>query len=320
MVIIEDTFAEAFDGLYSRILITAERGLNKRDRERPELEYDELRFAAYRSTSTPSTVVGRIEGGIEKWLSGKETPDGREGVVVQFWSKYDEREQLEKQVDKFYKEMSIRIRQDILSVPTTRVFNWLNPKDAIYNIDAEERIGRCGGGYEWIEEKYGRKMIKIPLMMGYDFEIDEKLGCGIGISGANLWFFCRDVEAGRRAGRKAIEAINKLDGVITSFYVCPSGSMVRDYPPIGPPTNYPFCPTLREKIGKESKVPEGVNSIPEIVINGISMSSVKHAMKNAIYAVKDVKGVLKISAGNYEGKLGRHKIYLRELVPELFVC
>jgi formylmethanofuran--tetrahydromethanopterin N-formyltransferase len=56
-----------------------------------------------------------------------------------------------------------------------------------------------------------------------------------------------------------------------------------------------------------------VNSIPEIVINGISLQSVKKAMKEAILSVKDVKGVLKISAGNYGGKLGKYKIFLREL-------
>ena len=85
------------------------------------------------------------------------------------------------------------------------------------------------------------------------------------------------------------------------------------YPEIGGTTNHPYCPTLKDKI-PDSKVPAGVNSIPEIVINGMSLEAVKKAMKAAIYAVKDLDGVLRISAGNYGGKLGKHKIYLRELV------
>jgi len=57
-----------------------------------------------------------------------------------------------------------------------------------------------------------------------------------------------------------------------------------------------------------------VQCIPEIVINGISLDSVKKAMKAAIESVRDAKGVVKISAGNYGGKLGKYKIFLKELV------
>jgi formylmethanofuran--tetrahydromethanopterin N-formyltransferase len=60
-------------------------------------------------------------------------------------------------------------------------------------------------------------------------------------------------------------------------------------------------------------VPEGVNCIPEIVINGISLEAVKKAMRAGIEAALTVKNVLRISTGNYDGKLGDYKIYLREL-------
>jgi len=51
------------------------------------------------------------------------------------------------------------------------------------------------------------------------------------------------------------------------------------------------------------------------VINGTSVEAIKEAMKTGIQSAGDVNGVVKISAGNYGGKLGRHKIYLRELFP-----
>jgi formylmethanofuran--tetrahydromethanopterin N-formyltransferase len=60
-------------------------------------------------------------------------------------------------------------------------------------------------------------------------------------------------------------------------------------------------------------VPENVRYIPEIVINGVSMKAVKEAMKAGIEAALNVDGVVRISAGNYAGKLGEFKIYLREL-------
>ncbi len=41
--------------------------------------------AANAFTALPSTVFGDAEGGIVKWLSEKETIDGRIGVIVQLW-------------------------------------------------------------------------------------------------------------------------------------------------------------------------------------------------------------------------------------------
>ncbi len=312
---IDDTYAEAFDGIYCRLLVTAERGLDEEDTGSPFIEFDPLRSAAYRATSTPAVVVGRTEAGIEKWLAKDETPDGREGAILQFWGMYNREKSLEEQVGAFYKEVSIRIRQDILSASggTTRIFDLIDPDRAVYKFDAEERVGKCGGGYEWFGEEYGRRFVNVPLMMGSDFRIDRNLGCGIGVSGANIWLLCDTVETGRKAGKEAISAIKEADGVITSFYICPSGSMVGDYPPIGPPTNYQFCPSLRNRI-KDSRVPARVDSIPEIVINGESLSAVTQAMHDAIIAVVKVKGVIKISAGNYGGKLGPHKIYLHDLL------
>jgi formylmethanofuran--tetrahydromethanopterin N-formyltransferase len=98
--------------------------------------------------------------------------------------------------------------------------------------------------------------------------------------------------------------------------VCSAGSKPETrFPWIGPTTNHPYCPSLKNRLGKESKVPEGVNYIPEIVINGVSLEAVKKAMKAGIEAALTVKGVVKVSAGNYGGKLGEYKIYLRELFP-----
>jgi len=60
-------------------------------------------------------------------------------------------------------------------------------------------------------------------------------------------------------------------------------------------------------------LPESVHYVPEIVINGVSIDAVKQAMKAGIGAVVNVDGVVRVSAGNYGGKLGEFKIHLREL-------
>jgi len=297
---IEDTYAEAFDGIISRVIVTADH---------PEV----LRRAAEDATATPSIVIGRIEGGIEKWLDKQETPDGRNGAILQFWGGIDENKPLEEAVKKFEAELSFRIRQDILVKPFTALFYAL-PK-AEGKIGMMERVGHCGDGFEWKERRYGRNMIVIPLMVS-NFLIENEVGYAKGVMGANFWFMCETKRAVMEAGRKALDAIHQVPGVITPFDVCSAGSKPETkFPLIGPTTNHPYCPTLKEKLGEKSKVPEGVNYIPEIVINGTSLEAVKEAMKLGIRSAADVNGVVRVSAGNYGGKLGKQRIYLWELFP-----
>ncbi len=292
---IENTYCEAFEGVFARICVTA------RDEKR-------LKRAAYGATALPSTVFSESEGGIEKWLNEQETPDGGKGALVQLWVNYGEDEDA---VKKLEYELSKRIRQGILVVPTTSVFNALDSPDG-EKIDTMDGIGHCGDGYETIERRFGREVIVVPIMMG-EFLVERYLGYKKGVMGGNLWFFCESLEAALEAGEKALTAINKVEGAITPFDICSAGSKPETkYPEIGPTTNHLYCPTLKHKISG-SKVPEGVKSIPEIVINGISLDSVRVAMKAAMYSVRDVEGLVKISAGNYGGKLGKYKVYLKEI-------
>jgi formylmethanofuran--tetrahydromethanopterin N-formyltransferase len=177
-----------------------------------------------------------------------------------------------------------------------------------------ERVGHCGDGFEWEEERYGRHVIVVPLMVP-DFIIERYLGYAKGVMGANFWYMCETKEAVLTAGRKALEAIGKVEGVVTPFGICSAGSKPETkFPLIGPTTNHPYCSSLQKKLGKASKVPEGVRFIPEIVINGISLDVAKTAMKAGIEAIRGVSGVRKISAGNYGSKLGRYRIWLRAIL------
>ena len=289
---IEDTYCEAFDGLVARVCVTAS------DEKR-------LKQAAYNATALPCTVFGESEGGIEKWLSERETPDGRKGAVIQLWVNYDV-----EAPRKLEYELAKRIRQGILVVPTTSVFNALDSPD---KLETMERIGHCGDGYETIEHRFCREIIAVPIMMG-EFLIERYIGYKKGVMGGNVWLFCESIESALEAGEKAVAAINNVNGAIAPFAICSAGSKPEtNYPEIGPTTNHFYCPTLRLKLSG-SNVPDGVKSIPEIVINGISLESVKEAMRAAIESVRCVKGVKKISAGNYGGKLGKYKIFLKELI------
>jgi formylmethanofuran--tetrahydromethanopterin N-formyltransferase len=296
---IQDTYAEAFKGIFCRIIVTADDART-------------LRSAAQDATATPSVVIGRVEGGIEKWLSPKETPDHRKGAVLQFWGATDSKAKLAECLKKFEAELSYRIRQDILVKPFTAVFDAL--PNAEGKMDMMTRVGHCGDGYERVEKRHGREVIVVPIMVP-DFIIERYLGYATGVMGANFWVMCRTKKALKTAGAKALKAIHSVSGVVTPFDVCSAGSKTESqFPLIGPTTNHPYCPSLKRRLAKASLVPKGVRYVPEIVINGVSMQAVKAAMKAGIEAAVKVDGVVRVSAGNYGGKLGEHKIRLRELL------
>ena len=281
--IVEDTFFEAFEGKYVRALITG-----------PTKEI--VKRAAYDSTSTPSSVIGRVEGGVEGFLDESETPDGRFGAVVQYWLGGDD-------VEKFAFELSYRLRQDILVKPFTRIFDYSDSESDEY-IEMMDIVGHCGDGYEWIVEKYGRKMINVPIAVP-DFQIEEKFKINDGIMGGNFWYFCSTQEAVLEAGDAAIDAIMGVEGATAPFEICSAASKPEtNYPEIGPTTNHVYCPSLKDKLGEESKVKDGVNYIPEVVINATCVDSMNEAIKAGIDAVLEFDGVVGISAGNYDGKLG----------------
>lgn len=288
---IENTFAEAFTGKCVRAIITAE-------------DEEIVKKAAFDATSTPGAVIGRVEGGVERFLDASQTPDNRPGAMVQFYFGLDD-------LEKFEVELSYRIRQDILVKPFTSLYN-ASPQPEGY-LGMMKQVGHCGDGYEWEENIYGREMIVVPIALP-DFKIEKQLGYQSAVMGANFWYMCRTKKGVMEAGNKALEAIREIEGVITPFDICSAASKVEtNYPWIGPTTNHPYCPSLKPRLKEESLVPDDVNYVPEIVINGLDMDKVEMAMKAGLKAVLEVDDVLRVSAGNYQGKLGDYQINLRDL-------
>jgi formylmethanofuran--tetrahydromethanopterin N-formyltransferase len=78
-------------------------------------------------------------------------------------------------------------------------------------------------------------------------------------------------------------------------------------------TNDAYCPTLRGRGGVVSEIPEGANSVLEIVVDGLDRDAVEQAMRVGIEAACR-PGVVEITAGNYGGELGKHHFHLRALL------
>jgi formylmethanofuran--tetrahydromethanopterin N-formyltransferase len=77
-------------------------------------------------------------------------------------------------------------------------------------------------------------------------------------------------------------------------------------------TNDAFCPTLRGVVASE--LDEAAAAVLEIVIDGLDEGAVGRAMAVGMRAACAGGDLLRITAGNYGGKLGAFKFHLRELL------
>jgi formylmethanofuran--tetrahydromethanopterin N-formyltransferase len=178
------------------------------------------------------------------------------------------------------------------------------------------RLGRklafFGDGFERLEERFGRQMWVVPTMGG-EFCIDRRFPWHDGVMGGNLWFMAATEEASLEAAERAVEACASVPGVITPFPggIAASGSKAGSrYKFLIASTNVPFCPTLRGIDAAGTQLPDGVQSAMEIIINGRDLATVSLATQAAIRAASDVPGLIRITAGNYGGRLGKSWVWL----------
>ncbi|OYT51120.1 MAG: formylmethanofuran--tetrahydromethanopterin N-formyltransferase [Desulfurococcales archaeon ex4484_217_2] len=279
---IEETFAEAFPMYAARILITAK-------------DYKWAEIAGLEATGFGSSVImSPAESGIERFVPPEKTPDKRPGVLIQIFQKsYPELRQ----------QVIARVSQCILTAPTTRAFDGLPQAKRKMRIGSV--IAKFGDGFEKKVKMFGRDMWVIPVMEG-EFMIEETIAAVKGVAGGNLFILAENMDAGLEAAVKAVEAIRKhVPGVIMPFPggVVRAGSKVGSlkYPKLTATTNHKYCPTLRG-IAPDNQIPEGVKSVYEIVINGLTVKAVTKAMGVGIKAAAKVPGVVKITAGNFGGR------------------
>jgi len=131
--------------------------------------------------------------------------------------------------------------------------------------------------------------------------------------GGNLWFFGKTADAAIDAARLAAAAASTVPGAILPFPggVASSGSKAgSSYKFTIASTYAEYCPTLKGKDSVTSRLPDGVVSVQEIIINGPDLATLSTATQKAIQAAVDVPELERISAGNYGGRLGKSFIYL----------
>src|SRR6188472_2746913 len=290
---IVDTFAEAFGMRASRVIVTAKT---------PEW----ARTAVQTMTGFATSVIGcKVEAALESELSPDQTPDGRPGASALLFG-CDAAGLSQRLLD--------RIGQTVLTCPTTACFDGL--PDAPERVIVGGHMRHFGDKYQSSRSLAGHRYWRIPVMEG-EFLIEEKFGVQKGIGGGNFLILGKDADVTLEAAEAAVAVMRKTPGVILPF----PGGMVRagskvgakNYKKLPASTNDAYCPTIRRRHGVTTELPEDVNSVIEIVIDGLDRKAIEDAMRVGIDAACR-EGVIEITAGNYGGKLGKHHFRLHEFL------
>lgn len=300
---IDETFAEGFGMYGSRILITAKT---------MELAKTAALVASGYATST---IHCDCEAGIESYIEADKTPDKRPGVTVIFC--IQKKETMEN-------VLLNRIGQCVLTAATTSCFDWMPESkltdEKTFEVKTGFKLKFFGDGFE---EKttidFNGKQItcwKIPCMDGH-FVVQDTFKVAKIAGGGNFMVFANNEDVLLGACSSAVKKM-QIDGVVLPF----PGGFVRSPSKLGSlkyskflnaSTNHPLSPVLKSKT-QDSVVPEGATCGVEFVINGFDESLVKKSMREGILELASKPGIIKITAGNYGGKLGKLFYHLKEIV------
>ncbi len=289
---IEDNFAEAFGMRATRLIVTADTA-------------GWARIAGETATGFATSVIAcGAEAGIERALAPEETPDGRPGVAILVFS--INREALAKAVRD-------RVGQCILTCPGTACYAGMSDGDKV-------PLGRVlryfGDGHQAAKRLAGRRFWRIPVMDG-EFLCEDTVGQTKAVGGGNFLILGRTRPGVLAAAERAVAAMRRLPEVIMPFPggVVRSGSKLGSkYKGLSASSNLAYCPTVKGILA--TALPDAVDAVLEIVIDGLTEEAVARAMAKGIRAACAGSNgeIQRISAGNYGGKLGAFNFHLRKLL------
>jgi formylmethanofuran--tetrahydromethanopterin N-formyltransferase len=291
---IDDTFAEAFTMRATALIITADSARWARQ-------------AALTMTGFATSVIGcGCEAGIDTELSPRQTPDRRPGVRALLFAV---------STSELQKQLQNRVGQCVLTSVGSACYAGLEGEEAL-KLGSALRF--FGDGWQISKRFAGKHYWRVPVMDG-EFVCEATVGLTkSAVGGGNLLIMGRSGETTLAAAEAAVKAINAVPDVIMPFPggIVRSGSKVGSKYKASASTNEAYCPTLRGAVN--TALDRDVGSVLEIVIDGLNSTAVAAAMRAGLAAIIKLgpkRGALRISAGNYGGKLGPHHFHLRDLLP-----
>jgi formylmethanofuran--tetrahydromethanopterin N-formyltransferase len=295
-VAIDDTFAEAFGMSATGLVLTADTA-------------KWARICATTMTGFGTSVIGcGAECGIDREVAPEETPDGRPGVRVLLFGFSP---------DALLPQLRTRVGQCVLTSPGSACFNGV---ESAQRLKLAAGVKFFGDGWQTAKKLGPRRFWRVPVMDG-EFVCEDTVGITTeAVGGGNLLLLGRERAGLLETTEAAVAAIAAVPDVITPFPggIVRSGSKVgAKYKGMIASTNDAFCPTLRGAT-KKTELDADTIAVLEIVIDGLTPKSVADAMRAGLKTIIETgaaKGVTRVSAGNYGGKLGQHHYHLKELLP-----
>ncbi len=282
-VVIEDTFAEAWDLEVVRLVLTA-------------ISSEVAWGAAQQFTGAAgsSELGSRFNAGIERAATPAETPDCRPGVLVSCTMPPARRQQL---VD----ELALRLVLATL-VPTCAVYDAMVPEaTAVDEIDLHALVADRWQGFDQERQAGGRRLRAVPTTTA-EFVYEQSVRLSTAGTDGHIVCYAATPAAAVMAVSAAKEALVTVDGVAPMGYGLEQIYRELDY-----------VPALRYRV-PHSKVPADTGAILNLLMFGATAELMKKAMGAAIRAAAGVPGVQRIGAMNFGGAFGRHQFHLRELV------
>ena len=294
-VAIDDTFAEAFEMRATALVITADS---------PKWA---LQAATTMTGFATSVIACGCEAGIDRELSPIETPDRRPGVRVLLFAV---------STAELQRQLQNRIGQCVLTSPGSACYAGLNSGEERLKLGAAIRF--FGDGWQIAKKIGDRRYWRVPVLDGEFVCESTTYMTKRAVGGGNLLVMGASPEKTLAATEAAVAAMRESPDAIMPFPggIARSGSKIGSkYKGAIASTNHLYCPTLKGAV--DSAIGPEIASVLEIVIDGLTSEAVAGAMRAGLKAIAELgpqRGALRVGAGNYGGKLGRHHYRLRELL------
>lgn len=290
-VLVEDASLEVFPFYFSKLIITA-------------ISY-EWALTSVRTINHPNYAsivekldlnqeIGEIDYffspriGVDQRLEHTKTPDYRPGISLIIGG-YD----LETVKSEVFKRLYA------LNCPSVSIFDGFSSETKPEDSIAVQGLIQILSGDSAIKAKIGNTIVwSMPTSEGTPCRIQPEFKIKRGFMGASFLICGTSQKDTLKATMNTVDTIQAFDEVFCPF---PAG-ISRLGTRFGATQ---FYPTLVEKF-PDTKVPRGVKCIYEIEVDGISLDSIKKALKAGILTATQSEGIKRIltrgSLGNYNGE------------------
>ncbi|MHA1380342.1 MAG: hypothetical protein ACTSRG_18410 [Candidatus Helarchaeota archaeon] len=245
-----------------------------------------------------------IEAGID--IRPMETVDNRPGVILILCA--PNKKILEK-------ELVRRIYQSLFPCPTVSIYDAMIKDPNVKKLEIGKTLSLFSDGFQKKGLFNDREVWSIPTYEG-NMLLENTFGAIEGVS-TNL-IIIGEKKVILKAGMKFAEEIEEKEGVICPF----AGGMTKfgmkldslnyDFMKEKGTIDHRFCPDLQSKI-KDTKIPPNAAAY-QIIVDSLDVMTLFEALNHGIQAIKDMKGILKITATTFGGKLGSEKYDLTEIL------